>query len=124
VGSDEGHGRSRSPGAEDWGWSSIGQVLDDQTIKRSDDAVCGLYHPLGDEEQLPWASKPSRLRFVSCTTKPTGDEDGVGHALRSSGRDRVSQSGLKTSVGVARMCMWYHHGGCVELKLKTNGLIR
>jgi hypothetical protein len=60
-----------------------------------------------------------------------GDEDGIGHALRSSGllrleasRERVSQLGLKTSVGVARMCMWHHNGGCVELKLKTNGSIR
>jgi hypothetical protein len=59
------------------------------------------------------------------------DEDGVGHALRSSGllhlkasRARVSQFGLKTGGGVARWCTWHHRGGCVELKLKTDGLMR
>jgi hypothetical protein len=56
---------------------------------------------------LVWASKPSGLRFVGCTTKPMEDEDGVGHALRSSGMlhvearwDSVSQSGLQTGGGV------------------------
>jgi hypothetical protein len=53
AGSKEGHGRSRSPGAEDREWSNTGLVLDGQMIKRSDDAVCGLHHPLGDEERLP-----------------------------------------------------------------------
>jgi hypothetical protein len=55
---------------------------------------------------LVWASKQSGLRFVSCTTKPIEDEDGAGHASRSSGllcmkasRARVSHSGLKTGVG-------------------------
>jgi hypothetical protein len=27
------------------------------------------------------ASKLSGLRFIGCATKPTGDEDDVGHAL-------------------------------------------
>jgi hypothetical protein len=50
-----------------------------------------------------WASKPSRLRFVGCATKPMGGYDGMGHASRSSSMlhikaslDRVFQSGLKT----------------------------
>jgi hypothetical protein len=50
VGSDEDRGRSRSPGAEDRGWSSIGRVLGDRAIGRSGDAVCGLHHARGEEE--------------------------------------------------------------------------
>jgi hypothetical protein len=38
AGSDEYRGKSRRLVAEDWGWSSIGQVLSGQTIGRSDDA--------------------------------------------------------------------------------------
>jgi hypothetical protein len=37
AGSDKEHGRSRRPGAKDWGWSSIGQVLGGQMIERSGD---------------------------------------------------------------------------------------
>jgi hypothetical protein len=44
VGSDEDRDRSRRPGAEDRGWSSTGRVLNDQTIERSGDIVCGLHH--------------------------------------------------------------------------------
>jgi hypothetical protein len=47
----EDHGRSRSPDAEDRGWSNTDRVLGDRTIKRSDDAMCGLHHALGDEER-------------------------------------------------------------------------
>jgi hypothetical protein len=50
VGSDEDRIRSRRPGAEDRGWSSIGWVLGGWTIKRSGDAVCGLHRARGDEE--------------------------------------------------------------------------
>jgi hypothetical protein len=50
AGSDEDHGRSRRPGAEDRGWSSTGRVLSGRTIGRSGDAVCGLYRAHGDEE--------------------------------------------------------------------------
>jgi hypothetical protein len=41
---DEDRGRSRRPGAEDRGWSSIGRVLGYWTIGRSGDAVCGLHY--------------------------------------------------------------------------------
>jgi hypothetical protein len=50
VGSDEDRGRSRRPGAEDRGWSSIGRVLGGRVIGRSDNAVCGLHRARGDEE--------------------------------------------------------------------------
>jgi hypothetical protein len=43
VGSDEDRGRSRRPGAENRGWSSIGWVLSGQTIGRLGDVVCGLH---------------------------------------------------------------------------------
>jgi hypothetical protein len=59
---------------------------------------------------LVWASKPSGLWFLGCTTKPIEDEDGAGYALRSSdllqlkaSRARVSQSGLKTGGGTVQM---------------------
>jgi hypothetical protein len=60
AGSDEDRGRSRRPGAEDQGWSSTGRVLSSQMIERSGDAVYGLHHAQGDEEQgfLGLASKP------------------------------------------------------------------
>jgi hypothetical protein len=35
--------RSRRPGAEDQGWSSIGQILGVRMIERLGDIVCGLY---------------------------------------------------------------------------------
>jgi hypothetical protein len=38
--SDDDHGRSRRPGAEDRGWSSIGRVLCGRTIERLGDIVC------------------------------------------------------------------------------------
>jgi hypothetical protein len=50
TGSDEDRGRSRRPGAEDRGWSSIGRILGGQMIERSGDAVCGLHHARGDEK--------------------------------------------------------------------------
>jgi hypothetical protein len=34
AGSDEDHVRSRRPGAEDRGWSSIGRILGGQRIRR------------------------------------------------------------------------------------------
>jgi hypothetical protein len=59
---------------------------------------------------LVCASKPSGLRFVGCATKPTKDEDGMGHTSRSSGLihveascARVSQFSLKTGGGAAWM---------------------
>jgi hypothetical protein len=50
AGSNEDRGRSRRPGAEDRGWSGIGQILGDRTIERSGDAVCGLHRARGDVE--------------------------------------------------------------------------
>jgi hypothetical protein len=50
VGSDEDRGRSRTHGTEDQEWSRTGQVLGGRTIKRSGDAVCGMYRAHGDEE--------------------------------------------------------------------------
>jgi hypothetical protein len=51
TGSDEDRGKSRRPGAEDWGWSGIGRVLGGRTIGRSGDVVCGLHHARVDEER-------------------------------------------------------------------------
>jgi hypothetical protein len=51
TGSDEDHGRSRRPGAEDRGWLSTGRVLDGRGIRRSGDTVCGLHRACGDEER-------------------------------------------------------------------------
>jgi hypothetical protein len=51
AGSDEDHGRSRRPGAEDRGWSSTGRVLGGRMIEWSGDAVCSLYRAQGDEER-------------------------------------------------------------------------
>jgi hypothetical protein len=50
VGSNEDHGRSMRPGAEDRGWSSTGRVLGGRTIESSSDIVCGLHCAQGDEE--------------------------------------------------------------------------
>jgi hypothetical protein len=60
VGSDEDRGMSKRFGAKDWWWSSTDQGLDDRTIERSGDAVCGLHRAQGDEELgfLGLASKP------------------------------------------------------------------
>jgi hypothetical protein len=60
AGSDDDHGRSRRPGAEDWRWSSTGRVLGGWTIGRLGDAVCGLNRAQVDEEHefLGLASKP------------------------------------------------------------------
>jgi hypothetical protein len=51
VGSDKDHGRSRRPGEEDRGWSSIGQVLSGRMIGRSGDIVCGLHRAQGYKER-------------------------------------------------------------------------
>jgi hypothetical protein len=51
AGSDVDSGRSRRPGAEDWGWSGTGRVLGGRTIERSDDSMCGLYRACGNEER-------------------------------------------------------------------------
>jgi hypothetical protein len=50
VGSDEDHGRSRRPGADDRRWSGTGWVLSGKTIGRLGDVVCGLHRACGDEE--------------------------------------------------------------------------
>jgi hypothetical protein len=72
AGSDEDRGRSRIPGAEHWGWSSIRRVLGGQTIERSGDAVCSLHRAQGDEEHgfLSWASKPRLVGFPIWASKP------------------------------------------------------
>jgi hypothetical protein len=58
--SDNDHGKSRRPGAENQGWSSASRVLGGWTIERLGDTVCSLYHAQGDEEHefLGLASKP------------------------------------------------------------------
>jgi hypothetical protein len=43
AGSDENHGNSRRPSAEDRGWSSTGLVLGGQMIGRAGDAMCGMH---------------------------------------------------------------------------------
>jgi hypothetical protein len=50
AGSDKDCGRSRRPGAEDRGGSSIGRVLGGQMIERSGDIVRGLNGACGDEK--------------------------------------------------------------------------
>jgi hypothetical protein len=72
------------------------------------------------------------LRFIGCATKPTDDEDSVGHVSRSSNllrleasRDRIFQSGLNTSADAAWMmpddaCDIIVEGH-VLLKLETYG---
>jgi hypothetical protein len=50
--SDENLGRSRRPGADDRGWSSICRVLRGRVIRRSGDAMCNLYHAHGDKERV------------------------------------------------------------------------
>jgi hypothetical protein len=47
----EGRGRSRRPGVEDWGWLGIDRVLGGQMIERTGDAVYGLHHTYVDEER-------------------------------------------------------------------------
>jgi hypothetical protein len=49
TGSNDDHDRSRRSGAEDRGWSSIGQVLSGRMIRRSGDAVFCLHCARGDE---------------------------------------------------------------------------
>jgi hypothetical protein len=60
MGSNEDHGMSRRPGAEDRRWSSIGRVLGGRMVERSGDAMCGLHRIQGDEERgfLGLDSKP------------------------------------------------------------------
>jgi hypothetical protein len=48
---DEGLGKSRRLGVEDWERSGTYRVLDDLTIWRSGDAVCGLHRARGDEQR-------------------------------------------------------------------------
>jgi hypothetical protein len=49
--SDEYHGRSRRPNAEDRGRSGTSRVLGRRTIGRSDDTMCGMHHARGDEDR-------------------------------------------------------------------------
>jgi hypothetical protein len=58
------------------------------------------------------------------------DEDGARHTLRSSGllrleasRARVSQA-LRLVEAQHGWCMWHHHKGHVEMKLKMDGSMR
>jgi hypothetical protein len=48
---DEDHDRSRRPGADDRSWSGTGRVLGGQTIGRSGDTMCDLYHAHVDDER-------------------------------------------------------------------------
>jgi hypothetical protein len=50
AGNDEDCGSSRTPGVEDRGRSSTGQVLGAWVIGMSGDAMCGLHRARGDEE--------------------------------------------------------------------------
>jgi hypothetical protein len=65
VGSDEDHGKSRRPNAEDRGWSSTGRVLDGRTIERFGDAVCSLHVAQGEEEH-GFLGLASKLRSMVC----------------------------------------------------------
>jgi hypothetical protein len=74
AGSDEDHGRSRRPGAEDEGWSSTCRVLGGQAIKRSGDAmcVCAVYKETRSVGFLVWPQKQGRWFVSSLTSKSTG----------------------------------------------------
>jgi hypothetical protein len=74
AGSDEYHGRSRRPSVEDRGWPGIGRILGSQTIRRSDNAVCGLQHAREDEERefFGWVSKPRSMVFQWFGLKTAG----------------------------------------------------
>jgi hypothetical protein len=50
AGSHEDRGRSRRPGAENQGWSSIGRVLGGRIVERAGDVVCSLQRARGDQE--------------------------------------------------------------------------
>jgi hypothetical protein len=72
AGSDDDHGRSTRPGAEDRGWTSTGWVLSGRSIGRSDDTVCGLHRAQGDEE-CGFLGLDSRLKSMvspSLASKP------------------------------------------------------
>jgi hypothetical protein len=64
-------GKSRRPGAEDRGWSSIGRVVGGRPIGNLGDIVCGLYRVQGDEECgfLGLASKPRSSSFPIWASK-------------------------------------------------------
>jgi hypothetical protein len=72
AGSDEDRGRSRTPGAEDWRWSSTCWELGGQMIERSGDTMCGLHHAQGDKERvfLGSASKPRSTDSPDLGSKP------------------------------------------------------
>jgi hypothetical protein len=65
TGSNEDHGRSRRPGAEDQGWSRTSQVLGVRTIEMLDDVVCGLHHAHGDKERV-FLSLALKSRSMIC----------------------------------------------------------
>jgi hypothetical protein len=48
--SNEDHGRSRRPGAEDQD-GRTSRVLGSRMIERSGDTVCGMHHARGDDER-------------------------------------------------------------------------
>jgi hypothetical protein len=71
LGSDEDHGRSRRPDAEDRGWSSTSWVLGGWMIGRLGDTVCGLHHAQRDKERefLGMTSKPRSTVSPSLASK-------------------------------------------------------
>jgi hypothetical protein len=74
AGSNENHGRSMRPSAEDQGWSSTGRVLGGRTTEWSGDIVCGMHYAQGDEEHmfLGLASKPGATVCQLFGLKTTG----------------------------------------------------
>jgi hypothetical protein len=99
VGSDEDRGKSSRPGAEDWGWPSIGRVLGGRMIGRSGDIVCNLHRERRDEEhRFPSSdSKPRSMVYQWFDLKTT--------------RTVCQWFGLKTTV----VCQWFG--------LKTTGMV-
>jgi hypothetical protein len=60
------HGKSRRPGAEDQGWSSTCQVLGGRTVERSGDVMCGLHRAQGDEEhEFSWFGLKTKVYRLS-----------------------------------------------------------
>jgi hypothetical protein len=61
VDSDENRDSSRRPAVKDRRWSNTGRILDDCTIERSGDTMCGMHRAEGDDER----------RFIGLASKLT-----------------------------------------------------
>jgi hypothetical protein len=98
--SDEDHGRSRRPGADNRGWSNTGQQLGGRTIERLGDAVCGLHYEMRSEGFLVWPQNQGRWFVSDLASKQLGQISRFGPQNRQL---RFGDSGLKITV----MVYWF-----------------